>query len=534
MRPAILLGLILGIIVVGNSEKTVKTSIHSKWSQTSILAEISEFLASENENLFWEFMDIVNANCIENSTDVSTYNFGISTASSLLDPSEYPLLRFSLASRIFSPRIEVHRQISRKFQPISCPKSFFVYGNQVGCDLSRLDLKEYSGNAEIFEFDHIFPMKSEANRTLIIYGVLGTEELKNLVLEAKNVVQTRENLNFALRHLSLSSGTTKVSLSGYGVELALKNTEYKAVDHSTQDLPENLHGLNFRILKNRHTDRQNELESLRENLEKLGEIVPLKQWQLKDLGLKTCERIQEEGLEEIERVLQDFPIHARTISHRNLNESFTKSIQKFQKSLKIAGIENGENLLALNGRILSKSDSKIDLFELIETMKSEKKVMDRLMEIGSVSEDLEIDYSKLLTLFDFSPIDISKNAFDYRKAKPVFLNNLESFLSPYRSLHLLLQPFPSDQIRPIARNIFNLIFFIDPFDSEDKLLDLAQKYLKGKVFMRIGLVPFFNENKWGMSVQEAVKSKKMSKEMGKIWKTNEEILKAIKVEIERK
>ncbi|PIC44319.1 hypothetical protein B9Z55_004725 [Caenorhabditis nigoni] len=253
MRPGILLELILGIIVAGSSEKSVKTRIYTKWTQTPILAEISEFLAKKDENLFWELMDSVNANPMGNSSEVSTYNFGISTASSLLDPSEYPLLRFSLASRIFSPRIEVHRQISRKFHPISCPKSFFVYGNQTGCHLSELHFEEYSGNTGIFEFDHIFPIKSKANRTLIIYGVLGTLELKNMVLEAKNLVEARENLNFALRFLSLSSRTTKVSPSGYGVELALKNTEYKSVDHSTQDLPENSHGLNFRILK---TDTQ--------------------------------------------------------------------------------------------------------------------------------------------------------------------------------------------------------------------------------------------------------------------------------------
>ncbi|PIC44318.1 hypothetical protein B9Z55_004725 [Caenorhabditis nigoni] len=294
MRPGILLELILGIIVAGSSEKSVKTRIYTKWTQTPILAEISEFLAKKDENLFWELMDSVNANPMGNSSEVSTYNFGISTASSLLDPSEYPLLRFSLASRIFSPRIEVHRQISRKFHPISCPKSFFVYGNQTGCHLSELHFEEYSGNTGIFEFDHIFPIKSKANRTLIIYGVLGTLELKNMI------------------PILVFEDYKSVSI-GLWSRIGAKKHRIQIGGPFDTRFTRKFAWIEFSNFENRHTDRQNELESLRENLEKLGEIVLLKQWQLKDLGLKTCERIQKDSmdLEEIRRVLQDFPIHAR-------------------------------------------------------------------------------------------------------------------------------------------------------------------------------------------------------------------------------
>lgn len=45
-----------------------------------------------------------------------------------------------------------------------------------------------------------------------------------------------------------------MSLSGYGVELAIKNTEYKAEDDSkkkdeVQEDEEDLHGFNFKLLK---------------------------------------------------------------------------------------------------------------------------------------------------------------------------------------------------------------------------------------------------------------------------------------------
>lgn len=47
-----------------------------------------------------------------------------------------------------------------------------------------------------------------------------------------------------------------VGLSGYGIELAIKNTEYKAIDDSKIDKNEeeeeesdDFHGFNFKILK---------------------------------------------------------------------------------------------------------------------------------------------------------------------------------------------------------------------------------------------------------------------------------------------
>lgn len=527
----------------GNSENLVKTRIHSKWKQTSILAEIGEYLADQDESLFWKFVDIVHLDNqdINKMSDLDLYNIGISTAARLLSSSEMNLLRFSISTRIYSPRTEVHRQLFLKFKPEKCSLSaFFVFGNQKGCQLNQLDVETYDENGSnegIFPFDHIYPINSAANRTIFIYGSLGSREFHNLIVGARKIVKKEVNLRFIVRFSDFpatkpSSGFS-VSLSGYGVELAIKNTEYKAVDTSKKEnLPEDLHGLNFQILQQRHPDNHKELGSLIENLEKVGEIVPLKKWQLADLGYKTCEKIRESGLnlKKIEKILQDFPSHARPISHLSLNETRVKSVKKIQELLQSSGIGNGLNVLAINGRVITTRDERIDLFSLIETMKEEKKVLEDLMDIGFKLKDEEgkqVDHSKLLTLLDFTPIDLTTKAFDYRTAEPVFLNNVESKGGPYKSIHLLLQPFPPDQIRPISRNIFNLIFFLDPFDSDDKLMDLVDTYLKSKVYIRIGVVPFFNEREHGMAIDEAVKSKPIPTRKNRIWSTKNSLIEAL-------
>lgn len=74
------------------------------------------------------------------------YDFGMSVANNILGPFEMKLLRFSLATRSISPRVQAHEQIGMEFKPEKCSFSFFVYGGQAGCQLSELNLNNYDDN----------------------------------------------------------------------------------------------------------------------------------------------------------------------------------------------------------------------------------------------------------------------------------------------------------------------------------------------------------------------------------------------------
>jgi len=53
-------------------------------------------------------------------------------------------------------------------------------------------------------------------------------------------------------------------------------------------------------------------------------------------------------------------------------------------------------------------------------------------------------------------------ALDFREGKPEWLNNLDKdkqYADWGNSVRLLLQPYFPGMIRPIARNLFNLVFF---------------------------------------------------------------------------
>ncbi|CAI2309472.1 unnamed protein product [Caenorhabditis sp. 36 PRJEB53466] len=504
--------------------------MHSNWKQTPILAEISEYIADGNETNFWGFVKKVQVQRIgniSNNTEHDQYEIGISIAEQILSPSKINLLRLALSTRMMSPRVEIHRQLGAPFQPEHCT-SFFVFGAQSGCHLSKLNIgKQDETSTEVFEFDHIYPTNSIASKTLVLYGELGSDQLNPLLLGAKALADSEDDVRFVFRHFKPTTpDQSPVSLSGYGVELAIKNTEYKAVDsNKSNDEPENLHGLNFKILNEKHLNQRKELESLRDHLEKMGEIAPLKLWQIHDLGFKTCQKMKM-GLElnSAEKVLQDFPVHSRAISHINVDERFRKSVKIFQKKMNEKQIESGMNILAINGRVVAKGDKHIDLFSLMEVVKQEQQTVEDVANMGLKSD---IDFSRLLTAVDLSPIESSVYALDYRDTLPHYLNDLESNRGRYTSLELLLQPFSNGQIRPISRNIFTLILFCDPFDSNDLLFEAIQNYHKAGVYIRFGVVPVFDEKRHGISVQEAVGKKTVAREKSSLWPTKTSLLNAI-------
>merc|ERR1712241_1637400 len=92
-------------------------------------------------------------------------------------------------------------------------------------------------------------------------------------------------------------------MSGYGVELALKSTEYKAKDDTkvqekgsddADDLGDDteVEGIVFSKLREMHPELKSHLKEFRNHLmDSATEITPFKVWQLQDLSYQACEKI---------------------------------------------------------------------------------------------------------------------------------------------------------------------------------------------------------------------------------------------------
>ena len=83
--------------------------------------------------------------------------------------------------------------------------------------------------------------QEKANKiAVILYAQIGTKDFDKFhkkIIELATKLSNKYSIDYILRHNYLASSNTdsnsnKIGLSGYGVELDIKSTEYKAKDDS--------------------------------------------------------------------------------------------------------------------------------------------------------------------------------------------------------------------------------------------------------------------------------------------------------------
>lgn len=109
---------------------------------------------------------------------------------------------------------------------------------------------------ETFRVDHHYPGSENRSITAVLYGELGTPEFTDFHAILKSEAELGR-IDYVIRHHVRERPLRRVRLSGYGVELAMKSTEYKAQDDSVvkdggnkeEEEDEEIEGFNFKRLK---------------------------------------------------------------------------------------------------------------------------------------------------------------------------------------------------------------------------------------------------------------------------------------------
>uniref|UniRef100_A0A1I7TWE2 UDP-glucose:glycoprotein glucosyltransferase n=1 Tax=Caenorhabditis tropicalis TaxID=1561998 RepID=A0A1I7TWE2_9PELO len=480
-------------------KKEVQTSLKANWDSTSLLAEASEFIAEENEKQFFKFVDIVNSEAStldwEQLTDEQKYEYTMKTAAKVISPASMDLLKFALALRQYSPRVQSFQQIAAEYGE-NCPV-FAVVGEQVSCELSKVDslIKDAKKDTQVLASDHIIGNKS-SKKAVIVYGELGSASFAKAW---QQLSQTQKN-GLIFRHFQKTIKSNPVSLSGYGVELAIKNTEYKAVDESNEkksveEDETDLFGFNIKLLKELHPESVEAIETFRVNLKESDELTPLKRWELQDLSYQAAQKIVNAGPAEalgtLEEYSQNFPTHARALAKTTVSDKLRKEVLINRKMLEESSIDVGETSLYING--INQDINSLDLFKLASLLKQENKLAEGFHSMG-----INREYLSVLVGMDTSDEEKTSYAVDHREGYPFFINNLDTdkkYKQWGNSVKLMLQPYYPGMIRPIARNLFSLVFVVDPSTAEGrKFLRIGQTFNSHDIAMRIGYIFVVNQD----------------------------------------
>ncbi|XP_038576513.1 UDP-glucose:glycoprotein glucosyltransferase 2 isoform X1 [Micropterus salmoides] len=508
MRNVIVLSLLLlNIHHVISAPKDVTASLKAKWSMTPFLLETSEFIGEDGNEKFWQFVDTVKELTVykQGESVRSYYNLIVKKAGQFLTDLQVNLLKFALALRSYSPAVHASQQIaSDEPPPEACPAFVSVHG-QHSCstkDIKKL-LKAAAGRPKpyLYKNDHTYPGVNKTDvPVVILYAEIGTKKFTSFhkVLSEKAKEGT---LLYVLRHFVVDPKPRKMLLSGYGVELAIKSTEYKAVDDTKvkdsktamkaeDDNIDEVQGFLFGPLKKSHPELQEQLSELRKHLlESTNDMVPLKVWEMQDLSFQAAARIMSvpkfDALKLMRDLSQNFPSKARSLTRVAVKQEMRKEIEENQKRLsETIGVHPGDGELFINGLHID-----LDIhnpFSILDILRGEARVLEGLHNLGIKGEH----QGKLLRL-PVNAVDDSY-ALDIRHPAIMWINDIEN--DPvYRNWpagvqELLRATFPG-VIRQIRRNFFNLVLFLDPVREESvELVKLADLFYKHKIPLRIGFV----------------------------------------------
>ncbi|ETE70311.1 UDP-glucose:glycoprotein glucosyltransferase 1, partial [Ophiophagus hannah] len=439
----------------------------------------------------------------------SYYDLLLKKAGQFLSNLQINLLKFSLSLRAFSPTIQMFQQIAALEPPPKGCNAFVVIHGKSTCKINEIKKLLMTAPSRpkpyLFKGDHKFPVLKEPAIVAILYAEVGTKDFATFHNVLSEKAQKGEFV-YILRHFVKKRSTEKMYLSGYGVELAIKSTEYKAMDESQVEGTRNrteeednkdseVQGFLFDTLTENHPDLKDNLKELKKYLiESSDNTEPLKLWELKDISLQAASQILSAPVYNALRVMKDiaqnFPVKARSLTRVLVNQQMRKEIEENQKRLhESLELKPGEARLFLNGLPID-LDLR-DPFSILETLKIEGKAMHILHSLG-IKGDLPSKFMRLA-----SQSQDASYALDIRHSAIVWVNNIETDAMYNKwpsSFQELLKPAYAGMMRQIRRNLYNMILFIDPLQEEAagfiKLIELI--YTQKVPLSRLGFVFILN------------------------------------------
>lgn len=172
-------------------------------------------------------------------------------------------------------------------------------------------------------------------------------------------------LRYRLRYRR-NDGTPSEPLpvNGYGVELALKKTDYIVIDDREADST-----ISYQSFST-HGVLQDE--------EELRDLKPLSTSDLSSLGMKTASFIMQNDhpFETLIKLTQDSPKFSTSFATHNVSENFIIELEQNRAH----GVPSGINFLWLNGVQLI--ERQIEPFSLIEMLRRERKLINSIRGLG--------------------------------------------------------------------------------------------------------------------------------------------------------
>ena len=233
-----------------------------------------------------------------------------------------------------------------------------VSGNSVECVRPFINL---ASQIQELQFDRILGNLSAP--ASILYADITSPTFGKF---HKTLVKTaREGkTSYRIRHKkSLVAESKQLNVPGYGVELALKRTDYIVIDDREDDTK---------------TVTATPEKEFKFEDEELADLKPLSSSELFGLGLKASSFIMqsEDPLDTLVKLSQDFPKYSSAVASHNASADFVAE-HDYNRAQMVPG---GYNIWWMNG--LQMIERQVEALELLSMLRKERKLVNGVRDLG--------------------------------------------------------------------------------------------------------------------------------------------------------
>lgn len=407
------------------NQAQIHGEVAAPWNQTSLVAEVLCFLQDIDHSLFWDYVEQLQ----QMKKQPKTINEVLSTMNDFLDNEQRNLLNFSLQIHYYSPRVQNYRTLGEH-----------PSGSNVRCNSAVMnsvdDLPECK--SEFYDYE---PVYGSGESKYILYADLDSNDWIKIYT---NLISKENEIKFVIRPYGHS--TERMMLSGYGAQL--KPFKYS---------------MEFKVGDQRKQIKASSKTIPKKTFENIG-LTP----NLKDTkrGKKTRVSTQiikfiqnsKDPIAAISELTQNYPVLLPQLKNISATEEDAKQIQRM-----IQFIGPGATALFVNGRKLSGYD--INAFTIYETLRDEYNIHSTLKKSFDLNDESLENFEKS----GHRPKPAQQPFIDLRHQDFLYwINDLEKD-EKYQKYSPSLITFVSDSENwpNVARNVANVIFLLDPAETDD-------------------------------------------------------------------
>ncbi|KAK7516175.1 UDP-glucose:glycoprotein glucosyltransferase-like protein [Phyllosticta citriasiana] len=472
----------------------INVALRASFPSPPYLVELLETAAEENATSYFPLLDrIADGYFDDKATEKELYDAFLKLLQDdghITDPAALSSFQFALSIHSAAPRIEAHYQFySTSVEPslqAAQGQDCEAWALQNGKQFCSSDLaQQYGGVREArtddLPFDRV--LSTAENQTpIIVYADITSPKFRAF---HKTISKTANEgkYSYKLRHKVPGDADRKLlPITGYGVQLALKRTDYIVIDD--REAEEAGHDAAAAPVQSSLQD------------EEVADLKPLSESELKGLGLKAGSFVMQSDspLATLVRLVQDFPKHSSAIAAHNVTKEFLKEHRGNREAI----LPSGYNILWINGvQIMPRS---MDPFALLEHLRRERQIINGVRRLG-------FDAPSAIRVLSHMAISKAKDndepqRYDWRDDIEggnviMWLNSIEKdkrYEGWPTTLKALLQPSHPGTLPQVRKDIQRTVVPLDFSEPKDVALvvETLQTMVKRGLAMEWGLVPVVN------------------------------------------